>query len=64
MVRIWDKCMGQRHGTVEWDKGMGLWDKGMVNGYGTRVWLTVGTMACDKCIEKGHRVGTCGKGMG
>ena len=40
------------------DKGMELWDKGMVDlqGYRTRAW--------DKGMGKGHEVGTCGKSMG
>ena len=44
-IRAWDESMGQDtthlhmgegNWTRKWGKGMGLWDKGMGQGYGTR----------------------------
>ena len=63
MERVWDKCIGQRHGTGAWDKGkeklmgqghgtmgQGVWYKGMGQGHGSRE-------------GQGHVVGKCGKSM-
>ena len=49
----WNKSIRQRQGKVN---GARAWDKGMVQGYGTRAWVKVGTRAwggsCGKSIDK------------
>ena len=66
--RAWGRDTWQGYGISAWNK-----DRGQVNGarardYGTMIWDKgrdkAGTRTWDKCMGKGHGVGTCGKGMG
>ena len=67
MERVWDKCIGQRHGkwygTGAWDKGneklMGQWHGTMGQG----VWYKSMGQGHGSSKGQGHGVGTCGKSM-
>ena len=68
MERVWDKCIGQRHG--KWH-GTGAWDKGkeklMGQGHGTMgqgVWYKGMGQGHGSREGQGHRVGTWDKGVG